>query len=103
MMNKKLGKRIEFIPDEDAIESQNRLQLEYYLLESDDNSYYELNGNKFYGIEVAKAVGNNCYEIEQVKNFSCCKESTVDLIEKLARNSVTPVELPFVLDDMLGI
>ncbi|WP_423230838.1 DUF6514 family protein [Anaerobacterium chartisolvens] len=34
---------------------------------------------------------------------SCCKESTIGILDKLVTNSVTPVGLPFILDDMLGM
>jgi hypothetical protein len=38
-----------------------------------------------------------------VRNLSTCRKSTEYILNKLATNTVTPVSMPFILDDMIGV
>lgn len=84
-----------------------RLELEYYLLESEakDCEDEELAGRKVYGIEILKKdallPGHNNQEVQAINNFSCCRETTESVLEKLAEHTVTPVALHYVIEDML--
>lgn len=101
-MSRNLEKRIELKPDGQLIELSNPMELEYYLIETDENDMDELKGKLTYGIEIVKRISENNIENKIVKNFSCCKENTRLLLNKLAENTVTPVGLQFVLDDLIG-
>lgn len=101
MTSKCLEKKIEILPLENAVEFP--IELEYYLLESEMVDYEEMGGAKVYGLEIVKRVNETLVEEEIVENFSCCKENVKEILNKLARNAVTPMGLPFILDDMLGV
>lgn len=103
MLNKFLEKKIEITNEECLTVSEGFFELEYYLLESEINEIEDLAGQKVYGIEIVKRVNQIETENGTIKNFSCCKESTVKVLSKLADNTVTPVGLAFVMDDMIGI
>lgn len=102
MICKCLEKRIELIPDEKLDEFKSPIELEYYLVESDTEDLEELSNEKVYGIEIVKKIDNTKLENKLVRNFSCCKESTRNVLNKLVNNTVTPLELMFILDDIIG-
>ena len=79
------------------------IELDYYLIDSLEDYLPELIGKKVYGIGISKKIDNSCFEEKLVKNFSCCKESTLKVIYSLADNGVTPVCLEHILDDFLGV
>ncbi|MGI6778646.1 MAG: DUF6514 family protein [Acetivibrionales bacterium] len=78
------------------------LQLEYYLTESKSDDCVELEGKTVYGMEVVMRNGSKTEERKLVRNFSCDKESTRRVLNRLISNTVTPVSLLFILDDILG-
>lgn len=107
MMSKILEERVELDPSVDVYsELVKPIFLEYYLVESDAHgSEYGLMSSKVYGIEIVKKESDSSnarIESELVRNVSCCRESARMILNKLAINSVTPVGLPFILDDLLG-
>ncbi|MCX8130220.1 MAG: DUF6514 family protein [Clostridia bacterium] len=102
MVNRLIEKRIELIPDEHIIGFKSPMKLEYYLIESKLDDMDELSGKKVYGIEIIKKVDGMKDEVKAVKNLSCNIEKTKDLFEKMVKNFVTPIGLPFILDDMIG-
>ncbi len=102
MINRLLEKEIELVPDEGSLGILSPMKLEYYLTETCMDDMDELSGQKVYGIEIVKRVEGLSNEKNSVINLSCCKESTMGILDKLITNSVTPVGLPFILDDMLG-
>lgn len=102
MMNKLLEKKVELLPEEDVAGNKSPIKLEYYLLESDLDDMDELSGKKVFGGEIIKKVDGMNDEMKFVRNLSCCIENTKAVIGKLAENTVTPVTLPFILDDLLG-
>jgi hypothetical protein len=100
MLYKYLEKKIELIPDETEKEYSNQFELEYYLLESNDAEHA---GESTYGIEIIKKIDNVKVENEKVRNFSYSRQKTQKVLGRLAESIVTPVELLFILDDMIGI
>lgn len=103
MINRLLEKSVELIPNENAMVFKSSMKLEYYLLESNSDDMDELSGKKVYGVEIIKKVDGMNDEMQVVKNLSCCINKTKAVINKLAKNSVTPVSLRFILDDMIGV
>jgi hypothetical protein len=101
-MIKYLEKKVEIFPSESSGEVKKNIELEYYLIESDFNSLDGISGEKVYGIEIIKRTEEEKYECEMIRNFSNSEVCTKDLLEKLATHKVTPVALPFVMDDLLG-
>ena len=101
-MYKYLEKKIDIIPEESSGEVKKNIELSYYLLESDISDFDTITGEKFYGIEILKRTEEKKYECEMIRNFSNSEISTKNLLEILATNKVTPVTLPFVMDDILG-
>lgn len=67
--------------------------LEYYILE------YGTDEEKIYGIEVGKK-SNNSFENEIVKGVSGSKKATLEIIDVLSKNEVTPVSFIYILDDI---
>ena len=103
MISKCLEKKIEIIPDGSIIECKNPIELEYYLIESETQDINDVSEEKVYGLEIVKKVKNKKVESSFVRNYSCCKEAARNTLNKLANNSVTPMCLSFVLDDIIGI
>jgi len=54
-----------------------------------------------YGIGVVKKEDKLNPEEAVVRNFSCCIESTRKVLSKLANNVVLPVELKYILEDII--
>ena len=78
----------------------NPMELEYYLLESSIDYQGELHGEKIYGIGVVKRISDICSEENIVLNFSTSVNETNKLVDKLADNTVTPIGLQPVIDDL---
>jgi hypothetical protein len=113
MKYKFLEKKVELGPVERIDGKESNLELTYYLLENDSPASDEsLNNNyfnekypeyKIYGIEIVKKDELADIENVRIENLYCCRESAKKILESLARNTVTPVSLSFVLDDMIGL
>ena len=58
---------------------------------------------KGYGIEIIKKDNGKVLESILIRNIYSKREKSESLIRKLFVNSVTPVSLPYVLDDLLGV
>jgi hypothetical protein len=102
MIKKLLEKEVEVLTDENQILFNFPIKLEYYLLESECEEIEELKGEKIFGIEVIKKVEGIKEEVMSFKEFSSNFEVTKKILNTLAKNSVTPIELPYVLEDMIG-
>lgn len=102
MINRQLERIVKLLPDENLNGIREKIELEYYLLESEVRDLEELSGKIAYGIEIIKNPTNGMIEKETVKNLFCCKESVKQLLEKFANNAVTPIGLFYVLDDIVG-
>lgn len=101
-MIKYLEKKVELLPTDNSAELETNIKLEYYLVESDMGTIEDTPSDKVYGIEIIKKTEEEKLECEMVKNYSCSIDNVKLVLEKLASNTVTPMGLPFVLDDLLG-
>jgi len=104
MVNKYFKKRMDVSMKDYFMDFEEPISLEYYLLEYEEND----NNSEFgactgYGVEVVKILKNEPVESNSFNNITHCKETAVDIINVLARNTVTPVELPYVLDNIIGV
>jgi len=99
MISRFLEKRVEIDMEEPGRKPGNTLELEYYLLEN------EAGGNEsgsIFGVEIREKNQGVLNEIKNYYNIFSSREDTLNLVKMLARNTVTPSTLPYVLDDMLG-
>jgi len=83
-------------------EPGNDFELEYYLLENDVKDS-EIKANKVYGVEIVKKLNDGSTEIERFENIYTSSEEARELIGKLAANTVTPLSLPYILEDLIGV
>lgn len=79
--------------------------LDYFLLEKDIKiEGFSVNT---YGIEISKREkkenSENYYEYRRVYDIFCTKAEALGALDTLVRNTVTPVSLLDVLEDMIGI
>ncbi len=91
MERKELIKKLEIKNNENG-EGKN-FQLEYYLTNVKDGMY---------GIEISKITNNSNNEIKSMSNICSTKEQTIELLEKLVRNQVTPITFTYIVEDFLG-
>ena len=102
MISKFLEKRLEIIPQEITEDPGNPLELEYYLVECDSKE--ECNeAQKGYGIEIVKKNNGKVAESILIHDIFTTREKSETLIKKLFVNSVTPMSLPYILDDLIGV
>ena len=83
--------------------SNDQIVLEYYLFESELEGSEENINTKAYGVEIIKNINEKFAESESIRNYSIYKKSTLDFLDKLSRNTVSPVGLTYVFDDISGI
>ncbi len=102
MISKYLERRIELYLSE-GIQTGGKIQVEYYLVESENGEIYGNAGDKVYGIEISKKERDNYTESEIIRNLYSNKDKTQDVLRLLAENTVTPVELSAVLDDIMAL
>lgn len=102
MISKYLERRVELYLGE-GTQTGGKIQMEYYLVESDNGEIYGNAGDKVYGIEISKKERDNYTESEIIRNLYSNKDKTQDVLRLLAENTVTPVELPAVLDDIMAL
>ena len=79
------------------------IELEYYLVESEFSSLDGPAGIKIYGIGIIKKTNDKHSEGEMIVDFSSSIHQTREVLGKLAGNSVTPVALKSILEDMIDI
>jgi hypothetical protein len=101
MVSERLKKKSEVISQENN--PGNHFELEYYMTEGVCSDEGEINGRKVFGIKIVKKIGNKVIEETKINNLSCYREYVEDILDKLSLNTVTPIGLPFIIDDMLGI
>ncbi|MDP4182956.1 MAG: DUF6514 family protein [Bacillota bacterium] len=103
MLKKYLQQKIDIDSNENCEVTKGKIELEYYILES-ESSQWDLNlGDKVYGIEIIKKTEEKNIESEFVRNLSNHMDNVKSILDKMVKNSVTPVGLPFVLDDLIGV
>lgn len=98
-----LEKRIRVGGNEEHSGDMKSFELEYYLLESEADNDDAANNRTIYGIEIVKKTDGGCVENSRFEGIFTDKSRTRELIGTLASNTVTPVSLPYILDDLLGI
>ncbi|KNY25453.1 DUF6514 family protein [Pseudobacteroides cellulosolvens] len=103
MIKKYLQRKININADDTNDERNEKMEIEYYLLESDSFGSDAAYGQKVYGIEIIKKTEEDDIESEFVRNLSTSVDSVSSILDKMVKNSVTPVALPFVLDDLIGV
>ncbi len=103
MIKKYLQRKININTDDTNEERKEMMEIEYYLLESESSDFDEIYGQKVYGIEIIKKTQEDEIESEFVRNLSTSADSVNSILDKMVKNSVTPVALPFVLDDLIGV
>ena len=83
----------------------NDFTLEYYILESDVNIPEEKMTTQVYGVEITKIFCNEDGKFKKETstiNDVCCSENKIKLIiDLLARNTVTPIALYDLIEDIL--
>lgn len=82
-------------------ESEKELEFKYFLTLNED-----YDGNCSYGVEVQSKIiepnGEELFECELCSNISDVKEDVLDILELLARFTVTPCGLVYALDEFLS-
>ncbi len=101
MVSERLKKKSEIISQENN--PGNHFQLEYYMTEEVCRDDGEINGQKVFGIKIVKKINNEKVEETKISNLSCYRDYVEDIVDRLSLNTVTPVGLHFIIDDMLGI
>ncbi|NLD48574.1 MAG: hypothetical protein GX660_15530 [Clostridiaceae bacterium] len=101
MISKYLERRVELKHEEGIC--NDGIELEYYLIESEPKQFEENFGGKVYGIEIVKKAKESSIESKIIRNLSYDRQNTHNMVCYLAENIVTPVELSFVLDDLMGV
>ncbi len=79
------------------------LELEYYITESPPDRYMVNEEETVYGMSVVKKAGEGVIEEEFIRNYSCSRKDAENVVKILAANKVTPLELPYIIDDLLGV
>jgi hypothetical protein len=100
-----MDKKAELIPGSINMDLLTPMNLEYYLTEfiPEDVNDMELSGKRHYGIEIVKKVDGMKDEIQSVRSLSCDIEYTKAIFAKIVDNTVTPVCMFEILDDIVGI
>ncbi len=99
MLSRFFVKQVEIECNDCVCSMESDLELEYYLTES---SCCENDECVVFGIEIVKKHSGEICERVRFPDVFCTRERTNDLIELLARNTVTPVSLASILDDILA-
>lgn len=103
MIKKYLQRKININADNTNEEINKGMEIEYYLLESECLGSEAVYGQKVYGIEIIKKTEEENIESEFVRNLSTSVDSVNIILDKMVKNLVTPVGMPFVLDDLIGV
>lgn len=102
MAIRKLFKTVHVNSDSEAGNSE--FDLEYCLLEKE--IVLDSFSVNTYGVEITKIYKNKdntlCKEYRKVFDIFCTQSEAEAVLEKLARNTVTPVSLLDVLENMIG-
>ncbi len=115
-MNRIFEKHVEIKRNEDGKMPEIVMGLDYYLLESDLEMEIEkgvdnitgdvitkMETRKSYGIEIVKRQIGIPDEKERFKDVFQSRERAEGLVQMLARQTVTPSTLSYILDDLIGI
>lgn len=88
--------------DETRLKLKEPIVLEYYLVDRiiEDE---DIKKKRTYGVEIVKKIGNRCVEKELIHNITCDRKKAVELLNKCAENTVTPIGIRYIVDDMIGV
>ena len=89
MLKKQLMKKV-YIDDQQT--KGQGFELEYYFTHND---------NDMYGVEIKKKINTNLQEEKHIFDIVRNKETTINILNRLARNQVTPVSFEDVIEDYL--
>lgn len=103
MLSRFLEKRIEIEGQEIPCSSGNVMELEYYLVESDQDFESTATEEKSFGIQIIKKECGVASESIIFRDLHPCRAETEKLVMLMAENTVTPVSLPYIIDDLLGL
>lgn len=103
MINRVLESKAEITKDENRDSMGEPIALEYFLLENKIHEFPELFESKIYGIEIVKKMKDQIIEMNSFRDISSYREKTKDLIHMLAKHKVTPISLPEILEDVIGL
>lgn len=105
MAEKKLFKKVNL--DEMLHQKNSKISLEYYLLESDYKDEEAENAVKTFGVELIKKeyhLERMINEEQKVAKYLFLDRNKVErLLEDLSNNTVTPMGLYSVLDNLIGV
>lgn len=102
MAMRKLYKTVSVMSECDG--EERKFSLDYYILEKE----VQIEGFSVntYGIEICKRdkrENNSSYfEYRKIFDVFCSEAETIDVLDKLSRNTVTPVCMQEVLEDLIG-
>lgn len=102
MLSRFLEKRIIIEGQEIPGDPGNVIELEYYLLESNQDSEKTASQGISYGMQIIKKGCGMANESIMFKDIHPSRKTTEKLVELMAQNTVTPVTLPYIMDDLLG-
>jgi len=95
-------KHVEVERNECNLKAKNRIELDYYLLESDSEEDDIRGAQKVYGVEIVKKQDGSTYEQSQFRNIHTNRDKVKNLVSLLAEHTVTPSSLSYILDDLIG-
>ncbi len=103
MHNKFLIRRVDNVTSEAPESKTGSFVLEYYIIESELPESNDFGKVIVYGLEIVKKLTSELSEKNQIENVFCSREAAEGLVNILAVNSVTPVSLGYIIEDMLGV
>lgn len=103
MLFKFFEKHVEVDRSDSEQKSKDRMELDYYLLESECDDADVQGTEKNYGVEIIMKQDGFEDEHKQYRNIYSSKEKTKKLIALLAEQTVTPSSLSYILDDLIGM
>ena len=102
MLSRFQEKRIEIERQEIPGSTGNVMELEYYLVESDQGFENPATEVKSYGIQIIKKQYGMASESIMFRDVHPSREANEKLIMLMACNTVTPATLPYIIDDLFG-
>jgi len=103
MQGKRLVKKVDYLEPEIVNNTRTSFQLEYYVTESRLSVEPDIGDTTVYGIEIVKTSDSKICENIVFNNVFCSRESAEGFADLIARNTVTPVSLEYIIQDTLGV
>ncbi len=101
-MNRYLRRTVNLDCSDEPNGLTRKIELKYYLVESSAVGNGASSECSIYGIEVVKKE-NGVEEVGLVKDICLDREEVAGILDKLALNTVTPVSLHSVLEDLVNV